>query len=313
MNEFSFSPSTINATAGTISLTIMNSGRLPHTFTIDGLVNVSLAAGAMKTVSFQAAAGSYHIYCAEPGHAGAGMTGTLVVTAPGQQPPPAPTTTAAAATTTTAQVAGASATLVNVASKAIACSPRSVGAFVVYGIVNRATRTSLVLTANRTTALGRMYRGKVVSVLLTSHTSFTGVNSALSGGVKPGVHAKVTVGRCAAGQRLRTATKVTLLKAASAAQGGAAGTTLDLKADPKGMPMFDRTKLEAPAGKVTLRLTNLSPIEHNISIIGHGEGKIVAKGGVSTITANLKAGTYKYFCAVPGHAAAGMTGVLTIT
>jgi len=296
---------------------VMNSGKLPHTFTIDGLVNVALAAGGMKTVSFQAAAGSYRIYCAESGHVAAGMTGTLTVTAPGQPPPPTPTTTAAAPATTTAEVAGATATLTpkaTVASKAIVCAPRGVGPFVVYGIINRATKTSLVLKANKTTALGRMYRGKVVSVLLTSHTSFTGVNSALTGGLKPGSQAKVTVGRCAANQRLRVATKVVLLKAAASGSqaGSGAGTTLDLKADPKGMPTFDLTKLEAPAGKVTLRLTNASPITHNIAIVGHGEGKIVGKGGVSTVTADLKPGTYKYFCAVPGHAAAGMAGVLII-
>jgi plastocyanin len=297
---------------------VMNSGKLPHTFTIDGLVNVALAAGGMKTVSFQAAAGSYRVYCAEAGHTEAGMTGTLIVAAPGQPPPPTPTTTSTTDTaTTTAGVAGATATLTpkaTVASKAIVCAPRGVGAFVVYGIINRATKTSLVLTANKTTALGRMYRGKVVSVVLTSRTSFTGVNSALTAGLKPGGQAKVTVGRCAANQRLRVATKVVLLKAAASGSQteSGAGTTLDLKADPKGMPMFDLTKLEAPAGKVTLRMTNASPITHNIAIVGHGDGKIVGKGGVSTITAVLKPGTYKYFCAVPGHAAAGMVGVLTV-
>src|SRR2546427_2533 len=125
MGAFSFTPSTINAPAGTITVMLTNSGVVPHTFTIAGLVDVRLAPGGMQTVSFQAAPGSYRIYCAEPGHAAAGMTGTLIVTAPGAPPPPTPTTTAAD-TTTTAEVAGATKTLTpkaTVASKAIACAP----------------------------------------------------------------------------------------------------------------------------------------------------------------------------------------------
>ena len=37
-------------------------------------------------------------------------------------------------------------------------------------------------------------------------------------------------------------------------------------------------------------------------------------GGTSTIDiANLKAGTYTFYCSVPGHEAAGMKGTLTVS
>jgi uncharacterized cupredoxin-like copper-binding protein len=51
-------------------------------------------------------------------------------------------------------------------------------------------------------------------------------------------------------------------------------------------------------------------------IKGHGidvKGAIVAKGGVSRVTATLKRGIYEFLCTVDSHAAAGMKGTLTIT
>jgi uncharacterized cupredoxin-like copper-binding protein len=56
---------------------------------------------------------------------------------------------------------------------------------------------------------------------------------------------------------------------------------------------------------------------HDIAIRGNGvdeQGDIVSDGGVSMITLpDLKAGTYTFYCSVPGHEAAGMKGTLTVT
>jgi uncharacterized cupredoxin-like copper-binding protein len=35
-------------------------------------------------------------------------------------------------------------------------------------------------------------------------------------------------------------------------------------------------------------------------------------GGKSTVTADLKPGTYEFYCPVDGHKAAGMKGTLTV-
>jgi len=54
---------------------------------------------------------------------------------------------------------------------------------------------------------------------------------------------------------------------------------------------------------------------HDIGIRGNGineVGPIVVNGGVSTVSANVKPGSYVFYCSVDGHAAAGMRGVLTV-
>src|SRR5215467_9956587 len=85
-------------------------------------------------------------------------------------------------------------------------------------------------------------------------------------------------------------------KAAATPTATAAGpaTTLKLAAD-KSALKFDKTTLTAPAGKVTIVMTNPSMLSHNIAIEGGGldaTGPVVGNGGTSKVTANLKAGTY---------------------
>ncbi len=92
------------------------------------------------------------------------------------------------------------------------------------------------------------------------------------------------------------------------------GTTLHVATDANALA-FVPTTLTAPAGKVTLVLTDDSAIQHSIAIKATSDvpGQIVNQGETSTTTATLAPGTYQYYCTVPGHAAAGMVGTLTVT
>jgi plastocyanin len=96
----------------------------------------------------------------------------------------------------------------------------------------------------------------------------------------------------------------------------AASSSLSLAANPEGQLKYNTTSLTAKAGNVSIDFTNTSPLGHNVTIEAAG-GKIVAatptfQGGSKTLTANLKPGTYKFFCSVPGHRMAGMEGTLTV-
>ena len=95
---------------------------------------------------------------------------------------------------------------------------------------------------------------------------------------------------------------------------GGASTTLDLAADPAALA-YDQTDLEAKAGTVTIDFDNPSPIPHNVVI--EEDGKELAgfepiAEGKETESADLKPGTYTFYCSVPGHREAGMEGTLTV-
>ncbi len=94
-----------------------------------------------------------------------------------------------------------------------------------------------------------------------------------------------------------------------------AAQTLKIDADPGGALKFTKDKLTAKAGKVSIAMGNPSGLPHAVEIEGNGveeEGETVQKGGTSTATAEVKAGTYEFYCPVPGHKEGGMTGTLTV-
>ena len=103
-------------------------------------------------------------------------------------------------------------------------------------------------------------------------------------------------------------------KEPSAAGGGAA--PLRLAADPGGSSRFDKKALSAKAGRVTIELRNPAPVAHNVAIEGKGKevvkSETVSGGARATAEAELKAGRYTFFCAVPGHREGGMEGTLTV-
>jgi plastocyanin len=95
-----------------------------------------------------------------------------------------------------------------------------------------------------------------------------------------------------------------------------AGQPLTLAANPEGQLKYNKTSLTANAGKVSIDFTNMSPLGHNMTIES-SSGKILGatptfQGGSKLLTLDLKAGTYKFFCSVPGHRMAGMEGTLTV-
>ena len=102
--------------------------------------------------------------------------------------------------------------------------------------------------------------------------------------------------------------------ATEAAASGGGGENITLAAD-KSALKFDKSTLDAKAGKVTITMDNPSGIPHAVAIEGNGvdvDGKTVGKGEKSIAPADLKPGTYEFYCPVPGHEAAGMKGKLTV-
>jgi uncharacterized cupredoxin-like copper-binding protein len=103
MGDYFFSPAAATASAGKLSLSTVNRGKLPHEMVLaqtnlpagklptlpDGSVNEEalkspgeipdVAAGATKSTKLDLQPGRYVVFCNLPGHYSAGMFGTLVV------------------------------------------------------------------------------------------------------------------------------------------------------------------------------------------------------------------------------------------
>jgi FtsP/CotA-like multicopper oxidase with cupredoxin domain len=96
----------------------------------------------------------------------------------------------------------------------------------------------------------------------------------------------------------------------SAAGAGAAATELDVS-----LSEFAITPkmISAPPGPVKLRVTNNGSIEHNLEVKGVKATANIKPGQSATLDlGTLKAGDYDLLCNVPGHQAAGMSGMLMV-
>lgn len=95
----------------------------------------------------------------------------------------------------------------------------------------------------------------------------------------------------------------------------AAGQTLRLNADRSGKLRFDKTRLTAKAGSVTIVMANPSSLPHAVVVEGKGlekKGRVVMKGGTSRVSVRLARGRYEFYCPVDGHKAGGMKGSLVV-
>jgi plastocyanin len=77
---------------------------------------------------------------------------------------------------------------------------------------------------------------------------------------------------------------------------------------------FEPSQLTVPAGEVTIELTSEPSAPHTFTIEELGDREVVrASGGeTATGTVTLDAGTYTFYCSIPGHRQAGMEGTLTV-
>jgi plastocyanin len=98
-------------------------------------------------------------------------------------------------------------------------------------------------------------------------------------------------------------------------EGPGPGGTLQLAADPSAIA-YDKAELTSAPGKVTIDFKNPAALEHDVAIEAEGGEELAASEviaqGETSVSTELAAGTYTFFCSVPGHREAGMEGTLTV-
>ena len=95
----------------------------------------------------------------------------------------------------------------------------------------------------------------------------------------------------------------------------ATGRTLALAADPGGALRFDKTRAAVRSGRVTVKLTNDSSVQHNVTIAQGSKTVGATKtitGSSDSVSLELNPGDYDFYCSVPGHRQSGMEGTLTV-
>jgi plastocyanin len=135
----------------------------------------------------------------------------------------------------------------------------------------------------------------------------------------PGQKALIIAYRLGATGTLPTsppAATTTSTASAPAKPAPAAASTIKIEANPTGLLKFTESAITASAGEDTVTFTNNSPLEHDVVIINSankilGQTPVFDKGSKS-FKVKLEAGTYTYYCSVPGHREAGMQGTLTV-
>ena len=75
---------------------------------------------------------------------------------------------------------------------------------------------------------------------------------------------------------------------------------------------FVLSKKTVPHGVVVFKITNKGKLKHDFKISGK-KSALISPGKTATLTVTLSKGSKPYLCTVPGHAAGGMKGKLTVT
>jgi plastocyanin len=95
----------------------------------------------------------------------------------------------------------------------------------------------------------------------------------------------------------------------------AGGSTVDISTPPGSDLAYEQKDVTAKAGNVTIDFNNQQSTEHDVKVEDSAGmelgGTDLISSSTATATVNLQAGSYTFFCSVPGHREAGMEGTLT--
>jgi plastocyanin len=168
----------------------------------------------------------------------------------------------------------------------------------------------ILLTPSGSLLVGDYGAGKVYEL---------SVNKSVAPGASATIAIKVPAtitAKAPAAAATTTTTSITMTSGSAApAASGPATSSAKVEANPSGELAYVQKSISLKAGASTLEFVNKSPLGHDVVVEQNGKtlGETpVIMGTSAKLSLNLKPGTYKFYCSVPGHRMAGMEGTITV-
>jgi plastocyanin len=306
---------------GKVNIEMINEGAIAHTLVLEGVAGgkkLSTPSGGSKDIGgFDLQPGTFTYYCDIPGHRQGGMEGKLIV----DPSAPAPGSGGAGGG------GGAAAGAVNIEAGDIFFKPKEVSAApgpVTINVANKGLiQHNLVIQEDPSFKKIDLAPGASGSGTFEAKPGTYTFYCDIAGHRPAGMEGKLTVGSSApaaggaagGGGSGGAAADTSSTTAAAPPAGGsatAATGTLDIEA---GDIFFKPKEFTAPAGPITINLTNKGLIQHNLVIQEDPSFKKIdlAPGASGSGTFEAKPGTYTFYCDIAGHRPAGMEAKLTVS
>ncbi len=336
-HDIFFDPKEITIPADTdVAFILPNEGVTIHDFSIDALgISVSIDPGATQEITINAPAGTYEYYCNIPGHKAAGMVGTLTVVADAAAPAADAAPAAATAEQAAEQAPAAEATPAAEAAAQAAAEPVTIVSHDIFfdpkDVTIPANTNVTFILPNEGVTLHNFFipdlgidvdiaPGKTQEVVVNAPAGTYAFDCNVPGHKEAGMIGTLTVTDSAAAPAADAApAEATAEQAATpaAAEEAAAAAAPAAAAEPVTIVshdiFFDPKDVTIPADTdVKISLPNEGVTLHDFSIDALGISVSIDPGATQEVVINAPAGTYEYYCNIPGHKAAGMVGTLTV-
>jgi uncharacterized cupredoxin-like copper-binding protein len=310
-----------------VTLTLRNEGVAAHNFSIDALgIDVPLPPGEETEITINAPAGEYEYYCTEPGHKDIGMVGTLIVTGDAAATPSVSSEAGTPAAEAAADAAAPAADTATVVSYDIYFEPKELTIPADTDVTVTLPNEGVTLHNFAIDELGidvDIEPGATEEVVINAPAGTYEFYCNVPGHKAAGMVGTLTV----TGDGAVTASAPAEEAAPAVAEETAAPAADDAPAAEEGAgaasaePVtvasydiyFEPKEISIPADTdVTVSLPNDGVTLHNFAIDALGIDVDIEPGATQEVVINAPAGTYEYYCNVPGHKAAGMVGTLTV-
>jgi plastocyanin len=309
------------------AISLVNSGLLEHDFVVDELgLNVPMPIGGTveATIPNDAPVGDeYEFYCSVAGHRESGMKGSLTIVESTAETSPAAQAEGADATPELEELPNVSDDALalmedssvvtleatdpyNWSWKAIEAAPGQVVRVLNRGVLEHDFVID-ELEIGQTLPFGEPIDIQIPDSVAVGDTYE--YYCSIPGHRERGMVGTLTIIEAGAAASPVAATPEAAPADEEAVAGDAEGVelkTVDIAFEPK--------EFTIPAGTdVVVTITNEGALEHDFHVDDLGVASDLLGNGESTsVTINGEAGTYEFYCGVPGHKEAGMVGTLTI-